>query len=137
MELKAAVMPHLEAYKEDLTVHDRQSLKENPGVPFLHWTRTTGTDLQFLHPADSDYYPPAGQTARFLFGEADRDHFLNSIAVFARYNRDKRENGKLVLYLDGSKLRTIDTEKAVRIAESHCCDVRRTWNPVRRPEYAY
>ena len=43
-ELQEMSLPLLEAYETDLT-HDKNWIEENPGVPFMHYTRATGTHL--------------------------------------------------------------------------------------------
>ena len=130
-ELKEAVLPHMEAFMDDVLVHDKRCLEDNPGVPFLHWTRSTGTDLYFLHPADSEYYPPAGQFERFLFGMANRDHFLKAVYEVAKF--EQAQSHRIVHYFDGCKLRLIDCEQAVKIARQHVSDVQKIWQPAPKP----
>ena len=43
-ELHKKSLRLLEAYETDLAI-DRKWIEENPDVPFLHYTRTTGTHL--------------------------------------------------------------------------------------------
>jgi hypothetical protein len=75
-QLESHVLPQMEGYTEDLTKHDRQWIEDNPGVPFIHMTRSTGTIIIGLHSADSDYFPKYGETVRYLFGFVGRQHIL-------------------------------------------------------------
>lgn len=114
-QLAAAVEPHLEAYHDDLRRHDREWLEANPGVPFLHYTRRTGTDLVELAPIDR--LPKAGERVPYLFGTADREHIVNMVRSLARYFA--RENDRLCHHFDGSKLRRIDGATALKLAEDY------------------
>ena len=42
------VSGHITDYRKDLEVHDLDLILANPGTPFLHWTRPTGTNIEFL-----------------------------------------------------------------------------------------
>lgn len=113
---------HIEAYMDDLTVHDRQALEANPGRPFLHFTRTTGTYLDLLPTAET--LPAKGERVPFLFGTADREKLLselvNGVKCYVAL-----ENHKQALLFDGKKFRKLTPEKAVQFAIDHCERVRR------------
>jgi len=62
------VRGHITDYRKDLEVHDLDLILANPGTPFLHWTRPTGTNIEFLFGPDAAAFPPKGQTVPYLFG---------------------------------------------------------------------
>lgn len=120
------VSPILQDYRADLEKWDRQAIADNPGCPFLHWTRASGTHIQFLPTADS--YPAEGVLVPYLFGSADRHHLLQETSSMAGYHANKC-NGDvlLVLYYDGCKIRTITLERAVQIAREYRRKIEYEW----------
>lgn len=114
-------------YRADLETHDRRAIEERPGVRFLHWTWSSGTFLTFLPPADA--FPREGVTQPFLFGEADREHLLDSIVSMAEYftlpyNRVPRRT----LYFDGARFQIISAQKALTIAKDYARAIRNHWH---------
>lgn len=131
-QLHELVLPLLEAYHNDLLVHDRCALEACPGIPFLHWTRRTGTDLVFLPAVDDRSWPAPGEVVPFLFGTADRDHLLASKLISAEYHSDKHvPRSLLVLYFDGRRLRQIDEAQAVKIAREYRDRIEAEWERAR------
>ena len=136
-QLKELVLPHLEAFENDLLVHDKTTIESRPGCRFLHWTRATGTELAMLPDADDECFPPAGQRVPFLFGTADREHILRTPAILAwTHNKPNGVQPLLVLYFNGKTLLTIDAKKAQRIAEQYQATVQNTWNREKRERLA-
>ena len=108
-EVKEKALPLIKAYHDDLIKHDRKTIAENPGVPFLHFTGDTGTHLVSLIPAED--YPAKGELVEYLFGVAGRVHILKQ-AVLVVQCMKKVNRQDLILYFDGEKLREITQEKA-------------------------
>jgi hypothetical protein len=124
-ELEKKVLPTLEAYREDLTKHDREIIANNPGTPFLHWSRDYGTHIVMLITADK--YPAKGVTIPFLFGHADRLHLVKSLVDMARYHSNSKNGKHTCLYFDGCRLRAITNERAVEIAEKYAEKLLSSW----------
>lgn len=112
-ELRTLATPHIEAYRTDLD-HDERWIAENPGVPFLHWTRALGTHLVGLLPREA--LPAEGERVAFLFGTADWRHIVRSALSMAKAIGGGQ---RLVLYFDGRKLRKIDEAKALDLARAY------------------
>lgn len=108
-------LSEVEHYRSDLLVDD-QMIRENPGIPFIHITRSTGTDLQLLFPADSEHFPPKGQTVPYLFGKANREHIADGIVSMIRYHAERNESISY-RYFDGESLALISRELAVETVE--------------------
>jgi len=48
--IKTGAIPILEAFKDDLLVHDKREITQDfPGRPFLHFTRKNGTHILMLY----------------------------------------------------------------------------------------
>jgi len=120
------VSSHITAYREDLEVHDKKSLEENPGVPFLHWTRPTGTALSLLFPHDSPIFPPKGQTTPYLFGRVNRVELSQKPMENAQYFAKNSDN-ILVYHFDGRRLHKITTAQAMEIARAYARSVQSRW----------
>ncbi len=130
-ELRKRCLRLIEHYHDDLLVHDRRILRNNPGVPFLHWTRATGTCIELLFPHDDERWPNKGEEVPYLFGYADREHILQQCVGTSEYRANKMNTEtRLVLYNDGKGvgLKEISLEKAVEIAKEHERRVLRMWN---------
>jgi len=129
-QLVDACLPSIEAYQTDLLTVDREMIEANPGVPFLHWTRSTGTWISFLYPADHPRYPPKGVEIKYLFGLADREHIARQVQELAQ-GIVKNSNTLLTFHFDGHKLHRINDEAALKIARDY---VRRTLEQFRNEE---
>jgi hypothetical protein len=123
-ELLAKCLPHLEAYHEDLTVHDLAGLTAYPDIPFLHYTRKWGTQLIFLPPHDHPEFPPHNVSVPYLFGEADRWHILKGKVQMAEY---PYEGLRIVHWFDGTTLREIPVTRAITIAREYRTSVEHAW----------
>jgi len=128
-QVKRLSLPLIEHFRDDLLKHDMAWLrnKKHAGVPFLHWTRNTGTDLCGLFPADHEAWPKAGVYEPYLFSTAKREHFLRHAVMYAQCRHKYPKECLLCLWYDGSRLRTIDTAKAVEIALDHERHVLKEW----------
>ena len=115
-QVKKKALPLINAYHNDLIMHDRRALENNPGVPFLHFTGDTGTYLLFMIPAEA--YPAKGVTVPYLFGKADRGHilrqYLKTIECMKKVNRQD-----LILYFNGKRLIEINQERAESITRKY------------------
>ena len=122
--------PLLEAYETDLN-HDKDWIKDNPRVPFLHYTRATGTHLIPLNPSDT--YPPAGTKVKYLFGRADREHILQGkLEMQAWFENALREPPRLILYYDGRTLQPVALTKAREVLEDYAQAIRSKWELKRK-----
>lgn len=118
-ELEAACLPLIEAYQDDLLKHDRASIEANPGKPFLHWTRSTGTEIAFL--LEKDDLPARGVVVPYLFGTADRRHMARHSLAHAEFHAKESNSPEryTVHYYTGKTLRQITAVEAVKIAREH------------------
>lgn len=114
-QLAAAILPQMEAYQADLTTHDRRQIEDRPALPFLHWARSSGTTL--WHMPDVDNLPKRGERVPYLFGTADREHIVKSAVDVAKH--EAKEPRFAVHYFDGQRLRRIDQQKALDIAQDY------------------
>jgi len=122
-QLRDECHPLIEHYHTDLTQCDRKTIQNNPGVPFLHWTRSMGTHLVMLYPAEN--YPPQGVFVQFLFGQADRMHMLDAVLSMAQSHSAERTI--LAHYYDGKKLHVVTADRAVTIAREYRQSVLNQW----------
>lgn len=129
--LDAACRPLITAYATDLDI-DSRFLRENPGVPFLHFTRANGTHIIMLPAAESPLFPPAGVLVDYLLGRADREHILKDSLSLADYEFPFL---RAVHHFDGTALRLIDQPRAITIAKEHRSKVLAEWNRYLHPQY--
>jgi len=123
--LASKVSNHIEAYMNDLTKHDRAWIEANPGVPFLHFTRSCGTHLLPLPDATS--YPAKGQRVPYLFASADRDHMLSEVVSFCRHCTDC-ETTRAIYHFDGRKLIHTSPDAAKETARQYQRRIWAQWN---------
>jgi hypothetical protein len=117
-QLAAACLPLIEAYRDDLTRHDKASIEKDPELPFLHWTRSCGTTLVHLEPQDP--LPKRGQRVPYLFGSADREHIVRQVAKVAElFCRENQPEPLTVHWFDGVKLRRISAKRALEVAHEY------------------
>lgn len=115
--LFAAVQHFVQHYRTDFD-HDLRLITANPGVPFLHWTRTCGTWLTFLQPFDHPYWPAKGVEVPYLFGTATREHIADQIVAAARHSAKNPET-LATHHFDGKTLHKISAARSLDIAEDH------------------
>lgn len=89
--------PLLQAFHSDLEV-DQSDIKSNAGVPFIHWTRKSGTDLVMLESV--------------AVAENRRVQIIGT----AKYHLNPCIPDLLILRFDGKELREITAEQAYEIA---------------------
>jgi hypothetical protein len=106
--LEEKVLPLVEDWKADLTEHDRQTIENFPGTPFLHFTGKTGTYLVLLLPEER--YPKKGELIPYLFGRADREYLLKEVAIVVEAMR-RTNRQLLIIYCDGKDLLLKITQK--------------------------
>ena len=123
-QLEALSLPHLEHFETDLQTHDADWLERNPGIPFIHMTRSSGTVLVALYPADSDRWPAAGEQIKYLFGIADRWHVLKDSTGIV----DCCPEEHTYHYCDGRTVRAITHTQAQDIARQYRRTVSSAWN---------
>ena len=130
-QLEAECLPLIERHHNDLTVIDRQCIEANPGVPFLHWTRSCGTTIVFLPShTDTDAYPPYGVRVKYLFGTADREHILKEKVGMAEYHTRPANSpeGYSCRYYDGTRMRCLSVQKAVEVAKAYAKPIEAQWH---------
>jgi hypothetical protein len=116
--VKAFSLPHIKAFHNDLLVHDKKLIADNPGVPFLHWTRDSGTDILFL--PELDAYPARGVRVPYLFGTADRNHLVKSAKVICEYRtRQYATPQNVVLHYTGKTIKVIGVQRAAEIGRDY------------------
>lgn len=127
-QLVDACLPLIEAYRDDLLKHDKLWFEQNPGVPFLHWTRPCGTTICGLPAADS--YPKGGERVKYLFGTADRWHLLKEVVEMAEHHTRPSNSPEQFTchHFDGKKLRKITIETAVDVARQYVRRIEAEWN---------
>lgn len=124
-KLLAKVGPVVISYRTDLDA-DEKALAANPGVHFLHWTRASGTTLEFMPPADCAAYPDDGVQVSYLFGTRNRYGLASVPEEIARYHAN---DGQTVVahYFDGDNVREVTCERAVEIAAQYKRAVCAVW----------
>lgn len=117
-DLKDRCLGSIEAYQNDLLVHDRTSIEEHPDRKFLHWTRSAGTWLWPLY--ETHELPDEGVHVPYLFGSGDRRHIARgTLDVAQACQRDGDKHHVLVHHYDGKRLRRINCAEATDIAQRH------------------
>ena len=122
-EVKKHAFPFIESYQDDLVVHDKRCIEENPGVPFLHFTGKTGTYLERL--VDADAYPTG--SFKYIFGWSTREELLDAIVPITNSMKTRYGRGDLALYYDGKFVKEISHKKATEIATDYVEKIRRAW----------
>jgi len=115
-QVEKKALPLIKAYHGDLLIHDKGTITENPGIPFLHFTGDAGTCLVLLIPAKD--YPEAGKLVPYLFGVADRLHILKEKTKIVECMKSTNRQD-LILCFDGEMLGEITQEKAELIARKY------------------
>lgn len=123
-ELVLLSLPHMEAYYDDLLVHDRKAIEEND-APFLHFTGESGTYIVFLDLPEA--YPAKDEYVPYLFGTAERVHMLEQKKIMVECAK-KYSRQKLIMYFDGSRLRQITQENAEIIINEYIRGVKYYWS---------
>lgn len=116
----------VEAYRDDLLLHDKELIEMYPGRKFLHFTRNTGTFLFLMHPADDELFPSKGERVPYLFGTATREHMLEDVQKCVK-GCCRSSDTLLILYYDGVKLRDVSSDKAFDLWLDYTEGVCRQW----------
>ena len=122
-DVKEKASPFIKAYRDDLLVHDKKDIQENPDTPFLHFTGETGTHLAKLIPA-GEY--PIGRV-NYLFGVATREEILDGQMEVIPGMSNRYGRGKLILHYDGKFLKEITQSQANGIADDYKEEIKRAW----------
>ena len=133
-ELNARCSRFITSYRDDLEKHDRNTLAENPGVPFLHWSRDYGTDLLLFRGADR--FPARGEEVPYLFGHAKREHILDQFKEIAEY-RTLQSCCRLILHYNGRKLAEVTSKHALILVDQYRERIRREWQRAEAPQSSY
>jgi hypothetical protein len=124
-QLRKRCLPLIEHYHDDLLKYDRNAMLYWPGVPYVHFTRTTGTHLTVMRPLDS--FPAKGVRVPYLFADADREHILKGIVLCADYY-SKSERHAAIHYFSGYTLTEVDVDRAMELINEYADDIRRQWS---------
>lgn len=110
-------LPLIENYENDLLVHDKKTIKGlKKTIPFLHYTNKNGTHLVIFHLYED--YPKDGESIRYIFGHADRDHLLNQVKEIISFFRRKKQ--ELILYYNGNgKLSEVTQSRAEELGKEY------------------
>lgn len=127
-QLKSLSLPLIEAYHNDLLKWDKEELEENPGVPFLHFTGKTGTNLLMMQPADHSVWPEYGERVPYIFGHEDRWGILAGKTAYFEATRDIADRNDLVLHFDGKILKKINMKEAENIVWQYRRKVESAWH---------
>jgi hypothetical protein len=132
-QLYVLASPRLKDHRNDLEKWDREIIERMPGCPYLHYTRESGTHIVMMPPADSEYYPKAGEYVKYLFGMAEREHILRGCVSMAEYFVNPCNSFRgLVLHYDGRRFWEIDASKALEIAREYRDQIITIWCKLRR-----
>lgn len=106
--IAATAAPLMSAYKTDLDI-DAEWIRENPGRPFVHVTRETGTELYEL--------PQVAELVRdelrpHIFGRARPSVIYRQVSDLMK--GQLREHARHVFIYDGDALRTCELADASR-----------------------
>lgn len=123
-KVREKALPLIEAYFDDLILYDRDSIHKNPGIPFLHFTGSTGTCLVLLAPGKD--YPKKGEKVPYLFGIANRDHILKGTGVIVYCMRTCNRQ-ELILYFNGKTLIEITQDRAEKIIKKYMDKIFAEW----------
>ena len=115
-KLVEKALPHIEAYQDDLLVHDKTELDNYPGRRFLHFTGNTGTNIITLYWLED--YPKKDEWVPYLFGTADRQHILKGISETLKCMPNCNRMS-LILHYDGKDLKIITYNQAKEIVSDY------------------
>lgn len=124
-KLTSMVKPLMIAYQQDLDT-DIELIVYNRDIPFLHWTRKTGTDIAMLYPPDHVRFPAKGQRIEYLFGLCNREEFAHHPLDQAQYWTHAET--ELVLHFDGKSLHRITPQRAVDLAIAYFHSTVKAWS---------
>lgn len=125
-QLEALCLPFIESYHNDLLEIDRTLIEQNPGKPFIHYTRKWGTYLIGLPDADHPYWPAEDVKIPYIFSEADRLHILRETAGIPAW-MEQHYPTSLVHWFNGQQLVAIDHAKAKELVLAWRTHVQETW----------
>ena len=126
-DLESRALPLMEAYREDLTKHDRNQIERHPETPFLHFTRNHGTHLVHLHPANLEsYFPARDVRVPYLFGTADRTHILDQMVKTVEWCV-ACEGRRLILDFNGRELAETSGPFAIQKIRDYARNIARQW----------
>lgn len=123
-QLEPLVMTTLECYQTDFTVHDREWLHKNPGIPFILMVREAGTVMVGMYPANHESWPLPGEERRYIFGWATRQHILRDSMTIV----DSNSATYRYVHFDGYRVREITQTAASLIARRHVNRVLDAWS---------
>ena len=123
-QLEELSRPLLKSFQSDLEI-DREMIETHEGVPFVHWTRETGTYMVHLVPPNHAGFPSLGEKVPFLFGKGDREKILNGAIGIAQHCT---EGGHLLaVYFDGKSIKPVSMDRSLAIVEEWAKKVKKSW----------
>jgi hypothetical protein len=123
-KLHALTAKHVKNYIEDLTTHDKNSINNYPGTPFIHIAREHGTSLTRLFV--SEVYPKEGKTVRHMFNaHADRKELLKSSLQCLEFYLEN--DPKSIYYFNGQIFKKITAIQAEEIHKRYADNLVCKW----------
>lgn len=119
--IKRRSLPVMTAYQKDLLVHDKKDIENHAGIPFVHYTGTTGTTTIFF--ADKSNYPPKGEKVRYIFGLSDRTHILKDSTIGLLKALPRNNRTEMIQYFDGCKVHKVTFEQSAWIVRLYYIDM--------------
>ena len=125
-QIKEKALPFIKAYHDDLLIHDKNAIEGNPNIPFLHFTGSTGTNIELL--VDVSEYPKKGERVPYLFGTAGREHILDQKVKMVDHMTKVNRNDLTLYYPgEGKRVRTITHDKAKEIIREYRRRIEGIW----------
>ena len=125
-QIKEKTLPFIKAYHNDLLIHDKNAIEGNPNIPFLHFTGSTGTNIELL--VDASEYPRKGERVPYLFGTAGREHILDQKVKMVDHMTKVNRNDLTLYYPgEGKRVRTITHDKAKEIIREYRRRIEGIW----------
>jgi hypothetical protein len=123
-QLHALTAKHVKNYIEDLTKHDKNSIKKYPGTPFIHIAREHGTSLTRLF--ISEVYPKEGEKVRYMFNAyADRKKLLESSFQCLQFYLEN--SPKSIYYFNGQIFKKVTASQAEEIHKKYTDNLISKW----------
>ncbi len=125
-QIKEKALPFIKAYHDDLLIYDKNEIEGNPNIPFLHFTGSTGTNIELL--VDTSEYPKKGERVPYLFGTAGREHILDQKVKMVDHMTKVNRNDLMLYYPgEGKRVRTITHDKAKEIIREYRRRIEGIW----------
>lgn len=115
--IKRKSLPFIVSFRTDLLTHDMRDIEAYSGVPFIHYTGTSGTTMIFLQPMI--YYPKKFEKVRYIFGMSDRYHILKDSTIDLVKAIPRNNRTEMIQYFDGHKVHKVTMEQSAWIVRQY------------------